>query len=88
VAPSSRGVQLPRAILENLDKLVFLRTAGVEHWDLEGLNPNWLKLFAQLARKSSTQALQRASAERRYPILSDEIDPCHKVVLTGVGHKP
>ncbi|MBI3304612.1 MAG: Tn3 family transposase [Deltaproteobacteria bacterium] len=59
----------PRAILDNLDKLAFLRTAGVEHWDLAGLNPNRLKLLAQLARKSRAQALQRAPAERRYPIL-------------------
>jgi TnpA family transposase len=59
----------PRAILEHLDKLAFLRTAGVERWDLEGLNPNRLKLLAQLARKSSAQALQRAPAERRYPTL-------------------
>ena len=59
----------PRAILGNLDKLAFLRRAGVEHWKLEGLNPNRLKLLAQLARRTSGQALQRSPAERRYPIL-------------------
>jgi hypothetical protein len=36
---------------------------------LEGLNPHWLKLLAQLACKSSAQALTRAPAERHYPIL-------------------
>jgi hypothetical protein len=46
----------PRAILEYLDELAFLRTAGVEHWDLEGSNPNRPKLLAQLARRSSAQS--------------------------------
>jgi hypothetical protein len=56
----------PRAILE---KLMFLRATGVEHWPLDALNPNRLKFLAHLARKSSAQALQRAPAARRYPIL-------------------
>lgn len=60
----------PRAILDNLDKLSFLRAAGVEDWSLEMLNPNRLKFLAHVARKSSAQTLLRASAERRYPILA------------------
>src|SRR5439155_1421986 len=59
----------PRAIVENLEKLAFLRTAGVEDWTLEPLNPNRLKFLAHLTRKSSAQALQRAPAMRRYPML-------------------
>jgi TnpA family transposase len=59
----------PRAILDRLEKLTFLRTAGVEDWVLEPLNPNRLKFLAHVARKSNVQALQRAPAERRYPIL-------------------
>jgi TnpA family transposase len=59
----------PRAILGNLEKLAFVRAAGVDHWNLAALNPNRLKRLAQVARKSSAQALQRAPAERRYPIL-------------------
>jgi hypothetical protein len=59
----------PRAILGNLEKLAFVRTAGVDHWNLAALNPNRLKRLAQVARKSSAQALQRAPAERRYPSL-------------------
>src|SRR5262247_855780 len=59
----------PRAILGNLEKLTFLRSAGVEDWALEPLNPNRLKFLAQVARTSGAQALQRAPAERRYPIL-------------------
>jgi hypothetical protein len=59
----------PRAILDNLEKLTFLRAAGVENWSLEMVNPNRLKFLAQVARKSGAQTLQRAPAERRYPIL-------------------
>jgi hypothetical protein len=66
----------PRAILGNLKKLVFLRAAGVEDWALESLNPNRLKFLAHLARKSSAQALQRAPAARRYPILVAFLAQC------------
>ena len=60
---------LRRNLLDNLDKLTFLRAAGVEDWALEMLNPNCLKFLAHVARKSNTQTLQRALDERRYPIL-------------------
>ena len=66
----------PRAILGNLEKLAFLRAAGVEHWPLDALNPNRLKFLAHLARKSSAQALQRAPAARRYPILVAFLAQC------------
>ena len=59
----------PRAILDNLDKLTFLRAAGVEGWSLEVLNPNRLKCLAHVARTSNAQTLQRALDERRSPIL-------------------
>jgi TnpA family transposase len=59
----------PRAILGDLEKLTFVRAMGVEAWNLAGLNPNRLQLLAHVARKSSAQALQRAPAERRYPLL-------------------
>jgi Tn3 transposase DDE domain len=59
----------PRAILDNRATLTFLRAAGVGDWALETLNPNRLKFLAQVARKSSAQTLQRAPAERRYPVL-------------------
>jgi hypothetical protein len=66
----------PRAILGNLEKLAFLRAAGVADWTLEALNPNRLKFLAHLARKSSAQALQRAPAVRRYPILVAFLSQC------------
>jgi TnpA family transposase len=59
----------PRAILGNLAKLAFLRNAGVGEWSLATLNPNRLQFLAQVARKSGAQTLQRAPAERRYPVL-------------------
>jgi TnpA family transposase len=60
----------PKAILSNLEKLRFLQELGINTWPLDTLNPNRLKLLAQVARRSSGQALQRTPAERRYPILT------------------
>jgi len=59
----------PRAILTTIEKLQFLQDAGVDQWDLSSLNPNRQKLLAQEGRRSTNQALQRMSPERRYPIL-------------------
>jgi TnpA family transposase len=59
----------PKAILQTIEKLNFLRKGEVDQWDLGCLNPNRQKFLAQLGRKSTNQALQRASAQRRYPIL-------------------
>ncbi len=59
----------PRAILSAIEKLTFLRQQGVDTWDLNQLSPNRLKQLAQLAKKSTSQALRRAPKERRYPIL-------------------
>lgn len=59
----------PPAILQALAKLSFLKKQGVPDWEVTQLNPNRLKFLAQLGKKSTNQALQRASVERRYPIL-------------------
>ena len=59
----------PNAILNAVDKLTFLEKHDVPNWNLSALNPNRIKFLAQLAKKSSNQALSRASEERRYPIL-------------------
>jgi hypothetical protein len=74
----------PRAIMSNLEKLTFLRATGVEAWSLEGLNPNRLTFLAQLARKSSAQALQRAPAVRRYPLLMAFLVHCLATVTDEV----
>lgn len=59
----------PRAILATLDRLTFLRQQDLTPEKLSPLSPNRLKYLAQLARKSTNQALQRAPDERRYPLL-------------------
>jgi len=58
----------PAAILTTLEKLAWLRGWGVDRWNLSSLTPNRVKFLAQLGRKTTNQALQRAPAERRYPI--------------------
>lgn len=59
----------PASILNVLEKIAELRALGVERWDLPALNPNRLKLLAQIGRKSTNQALARLAPERRYSIL-------------------
>jgi TnpA family transposase len=59
----------PTAIVATLEKLAWLRGWGVDRWDLSALTPNRVKFLAQLGRKTTNQALQRAPEERRYPIL-------------------
>lgn len=59
----------PEEILAALEKLTFLKQLGVDRWDLSRLSPNRSKYLAQVAKKSTGQALRRAPAERRYPIL-------------------
>jgi TnpA family transposase len=59
----------PAAILTTLEKLAWLRGWGVDLWDLSSLTPNRVKFLAQLGRRTTNQALQRAPEERRYPIL-------------------
>jgi TnpA family transposase len=56
-------------ILVSLEKLIFLRQAGIDQWDLSMLNPNRVKFLAQVGRKATNQYLQRLNEERRYPIL-------------------
>jgi hypothetical protein len=56
-------------ILAALEKLTFLKQLGIDGWDLSRLSPNRSKYLAQVAKKSTGQALRRAPAERRYPIL-------------------
>jgi TnpA family transposase len=58
-----------KAILVAIARLDYVRSFGVEAWDLSAINPNRLKLLAQMARKATPQMLQRAPAERRYPAL-------------------
>jgi hypothetical protein len=59
----------PRAILDEIDKLSYLRALGADTWQLNALTPNRRKLLAGIGRRSTNQALQRMSSERRFPIL-------------------
>ena len=59
----------PKAILATLDKLVWLKRGKVYQWEDSGLTPNRQKFLAQVARRSTNQALQRMAAERRYSLL-------------------
>ena len=59
----------PTAILSALERRATLIGWGVDRWDLRALHPNRLKFLARLGKRSTNQALQRAPAERRYPIL-------------------
>jgi hypothetical protein len=59
----------PSAILTALEKIRYLKQQQVHQWELPELNPNRLKFLARLAKKATNQSLQRAPAERRYPIL-------------------
>ncbi len=59
----------PRAILGELAKLAYLRVLGADAWDLTVLTPNRRKLLARIGRRATNQALQRAPAERRHPVL-------------------
>ena len=59
----------PKSILNALAKLEFLNQQNVKEWDVRVLNPNRLKFLAKLGKKSTTQALSRTPAPRRYSIL-------------------
>ena len=66
-------------ILATLEKIVFLQDNGVAQWDISAVNPNRLKMLAQIGRKSTNQYLQRAPTKRRYPIL---IAFLHQTLMT------
>ncbi len=91
----------PKAILRNIEKLEFLKRAGVVGWTLNGLSPNRLKRLAQVARRATGQALQRMPEERRYPLLMaflhqslidiaeetiDQFDRCQAEAQAQAGH--
>nr|WP_303652785.1 Tn3 family transposase [Paludisphaera mucosa] len=65
----SAATYTPSMILAALKKRARCLEWGVDRWDLSSLTPNRLKFLAQVARRSTNQALQRMSEPRRYPIL-------------------
>ena len=65
----SAATYSPPMILATLEKRACCRRWGVDRWDVSSLTPNRLKFLAQIARRSTNQALQRMPEQRRYPIL-------------------
>jgi hypothetical protein len=59
----------PPMVLATLEKRACCQQWGVDRWDVSSLTPNRLKFLAQIARRSTNQALQRMPEQRRYPIL-------------------
>jgi hypothetical protein len=55
----------PKAILRNIEKLEFLKGAGVARWALGDLSPNRLKRLAQIARRATGQAGVPAPSVRK-----------------------
>src|SRR5262249_873085 len=58
----------PPMILATLEKRAWCRRQEVDRWDVSSLTPNRLKFLAQIARRSTNQALQRMPEQLRYPI--------------------
>lgn len=58
-----------KSILTTIEKVIFLKKAGIHNWKINCINPNKINFLAQPGRKSSNQVLQRANPYRRYPIL-------------------
>ena len=67
----------PRAILNGLEKLAFLRDLGANSFDVSGVNPNRLRFLAGLGRRHTNQALGRLGPERRHPVLVAFLSETH-----------
>jgi TnpA family transposase len=59
----------PRDLLEEMDKLVFLRELGAGDWDLGVLPAQRVAALARWVQAASNQALAQSSPQRRYPAL-------------------
>ena len=59
----------PSVMHDEMDKLAFLRSLGVEDWDLSALPAKRVATLARWAQTASNQALAQASPERRHPAL-------------------
>jgi hypothetical protein len=57
------------AILQNIEKIKFLREMKAEDWNLSFISPNRLKFLSQIARKSRINSLNNLAEKKRYPIL-------------------
>jgi TnpA family transposase len=58
-----------REINKTMGKLIFLKTMGVDTWDLSLIPANRRKRLADIVRNNSNAYLQRIKPLRRYPLL-------------------
>jgi hypothetical protein len=65
VATSNKAAE----ILRGIQKVAVLQEAGVADWDLSAINPNRLRVLAQIGRRTTNQAIRRRQDSGRYPIL-------------------
>ena len=66
---AEEGKSGSRGIGGQIAKLVYLRAMGADGSDLSGLNPNRRRILAELARRSTNQALQRRPERVCHPSL-------------------
>lgn len=59
----------PEVVKAELDKLEFLRRHGADTLDLSPIPAGRRRLLAEIGRRSTHQALQRADVDRRHPVL-------------------
>jgi len=59
----------PEMVKAELDKLEFLRRHGADVLDLSRLPAGRRRMLAEIGRRSTNQALQRADVDRRHPVL-------------------
>jgi hypothetical protein len=59
----------PEVLKAELDKLQFLRQHGADRLDLSRLPAGRRRMLAEIGRRSTNQALQRADVDRRHPVL-------------------
>jgi hypothetical protein len=59
----------PEVLKAELDKLGFLRRHGADTLDLSRLPAGRRRMLAEIGRRSTNQALQRADVDRRHPVL-------------------
>jgi hypothetical protein len=59
----------PEVLKAELDKLEFLRQHGADQLDLSRVPAGRRRMLAEIGRRSTNQALQRADVNRRHPVL-------------------
>jgi len=85
VAARGATAATPEVLKAELAKLEFLRAHGADRLDLSSLPAGRRRMLAETERRSTNQALQRADADRRYPILLATLAETYVEVLDELG---